>query len=159
MKAHVMAYLRFKRRCIYCATEMGVYHADVLGYNERKLIEVEVKTSKSDFMADFKKQKHKRRLYGYTPHFFYFAVPESLREVCNTFLKEKYPAYGLLVVKDTSKKGKSTLKSYLPQGTPSVVVARNAKRLHNTEINPLVYREFALRMSSELVACSCGMYA
>lgn len=59
--------------------------------------EIEVKTSRSDFLADFKKLEKHRKLStgtGYIPNRFYYAVPEGL------ISKDEIPEYsGLLYVK------------------------------------------------------------
>jgi len=71
------------------------HEADLLIVNKAGFaIEVEIKVSKSDFLADFKKRKHKRNsmlIKG-----FYYAIPDYLQEKCEALVPENA---GLIVVK------------------------------------------------------------
>ena len=76
-------------------TCMGLQEMDVISISKADYIyEYEVKISKSDFIADFKKPKHKlftekisvknyikegvQEVWFYTPNYFYFVVPKDL---------------------------------------------------------------------------------
>lgn len=97
VKNKVFSYLRFKRNCIYVATEVGVYNSDILAISRKgdRLIEVETKISLADFKQDFKKsyrrygrEYKKHELYAsaessksvWIPNYFYFAVPEKIHD-------------------------------------------------------------------------------
>ena len=64
LKACLVSYFRFKRGVSLLATECGWFSADVLFVRKQRLHEVEIKTSWSDFKADFKKPKHEFFLKG-----------------------------------------------------------------------------------------------
>jgi hypothetical protein len=103
IKTALYNYFRFKKGCYYLATEVGYFNSDFLAVSKKGLIEIEVKTSKSDFKADFKKEKHKIYETGtspWTPTFFYFAVPEELA----SFAAGKLAGtkYGILVINEAT---------------------------------------------------------
>ncbi len=143
MKYRILLWLRLKQRCAFIATEAGHFGADCLGINEKKMIEVEVKTSYEDLRNDFKKHKH--RLYtkkytdGYTqwiPTHFYFAVPASLVDKTKELL-EKNGADQYGIIDSDHFDG------------PKVV--KRALALHLNEPNSKVKFILALRMGSELL--------
>lgn len=72
LKTHIIGYLRFKRQIKLCATEVNF--ADIIAYDSsrNKLIEIETKVSKQDFLNDFNKPKHKRN--NRRANLFYFGV-------------------------------------------------------------------------------------
>jgi len=93
-------------------TGYGLSECDVISISKSNYIyEYEVKISKSDFKADFKKEKHKLMLEGIgvkerlikennnmvrdiwylTPNYFYFVVPENLIPI------EDIPQYAGLI--------------------------------------------------------------
>ena len=93
-------------------TGYGLSESDVISISKSDYIyEYEVKISKSDFKADFKKEKHKLMLEGVgvkerlikennnmvrdiwylTPNYFYFVVPENLLPI------EDIPQYAGLI--------------------------------------------------------------
>jgi len=93
-------------------TGYGLSECDVISISKSDYIyEYEVKISKSDFKADFKKEKHKLMLEGVgvkerlikennnmvrdiwylTPNYFYFVVPENLLPI------EDIPQYAGLI--------------------------------------------------------------
>lgn len=85
IKAVVLGNLRFLKQVKYAATEAGRFNSDVLTINKNaRLIEIEVKVTKSDLRNDFKKPKHRvyqqKPDHPWTPHQFYFAVPDHLVE-------------------------------------------------------------------------------
>lgn len=142
IKYQALYWLRIKQRCAFIATEVGGWQADVLGVNEKKMIEVEVKISKSDLLDDIKKYKHKhyseqncgtqweRR---WIPTHFYYAVPLGLVDVCREYLqKHKLESYGIISSDDWS-------------------VVKRAKWLHEREPDSHAKFTLALRMGSELL--------
>ena len=115
IKGVLCSYYRFKKQCGILATECGRYSSDFLVQHKDKLIEIEVKVSKSDLNNDFKKDKHRIYESGrsyWTPHQFYFAVPEDIAEYAAS--KVVGTKYGLLVIGDgspTVKREKRTIYS------------------------------------------------
>jgi hypothetical protein len=91
------------------ATIQGLQECDVISVSKSDYIyEYEVKISRSDFKADFKKPKHnlitekkfiketKKEIFYLVPNYFYFIVPENLVTV------EEIPNYaGLMYVNES----------------------------------------------------------
>ena len=87
---------------------MGLQECDVISISKSDYIyEYEVKISRSDFKADFKKPKHnlitekkfiketKKETFYLVPNYFYFVVPENLVSV------EEVPEYaGLMYINE-----------------------------------------------------------
>jgi hypothetical protein len=141
IKYDALYWLRIKQRCAFIATECGNFSADVLGINEKKIIEIEVKTNLADFKNDFKKPKHQiyNGTYGlewnqqWIPTHFYYMMPEEFIEDARKILEEKgYKRYGIINSKDLS-------------------VIKRAGKLHDREPNSHVKFIVALRMGSELL--------
>lgn len=101
------------------------HEADFVAVTSIKIaVECEIKRSRSDFFADFKKDlKHKLlQSKKYPISQFYFACEEGL------IRKEEVPfPYGLMYIKKS--KNKLTNKNYV------VSVAKNAKKIHNNPIS------------------------
>jgi hypothetical protein len=143
-KFEALKWLRLDQRCMFIATEVGGYSADVLGINEKKMIEVEVKVTFEDFKNDFKKHKHHTYSgkYGtewekqWIPTHFYFAVPEGLVEKVKAHLD--------------SDRGERT-KDYGIIDSSTWKVVKRAKWLHKNPPNNRVKCTTALRMGSELI--------
>ncbi len=146
MKYEALKWLRIDQRCMFIATEVGGYNADVLGINEKKMIEVEVKVTFEDFKNDFKKYKHDRYVGGFSgewenqwiPTHFYFALPDDLVDKAKAHLEERsknYPKvsdYGIIQMTDWK-------------------VVKRAKWLHKNPPNNRVKCTTALRMGSALI--------
>ncbi len=143
LKTEVLKYWRFKRQGYnLCGTEVDTIsgRADVMVCDNREIIEIEIKISKSDFMRDFKKKKFsavcKDDLYSrvYANRLFY-CVPAAISESCLLYLEANKLPFGLF-----SFDGKLTmLKSGKKLKTLNVVIAENIKR------------KILLRATSELV--------
>lgn len=86
------------------ASVLGLQECDVISISKSDFIyEYEVKISRSDFKADFKKPKHtlitekkfiketKKEIFYLVPNYFYFVVPENLISV------EEIPEYAGLM--------------------------------------------------------------
>lgn len=117
LKILVMSYWRFTRNCPIVASEYNYGDADVLAVtNAGMTIETEVKISLADLKRDGSKTKHiaMQRELGLSQgqpseypfykaatrtHYFYFAVPERLKEKAKKIVSEMYPYAGLLIVK------------------------------------------------------------
>ncbi|MDA3053217.1 hypothetical protein OFO01_07365 [Campylobacter sp. JMF_01 NE2] len=103
MKALLFEYFRFSPKQLHCVSEViceyftnnTVDIEDFLAFNETTRICVEVKVSKSDFLADFTKLKHKDFAKKYTK--FYFCVTSDLKDFALEYLRENYNNYGLFV--------------------------------------------------------------
>lgn len=146
IKYKALLWLRVDQRCAFVATEVGSHSADVLGISEKKMIEIEVKTSIQDLRADAKKYtKHGNYLkigiyanYSYqvqwVPTHFYYAVPASLIEQAREYLdgKEGFDKYGIINAEEFK-------------------VVKRAQWLHKNEPSSHVKFVCALRMGSELI--------
>lgn len=151
LKAIGLAYLRFGRQMPIACTEAGRWKADILGINAVECIEIEVKVSKSDLKAEFKKKTAKHFLYNNSssnmtcPSYFYFLVPEHLQECALELLKEHSPKTGLLVCEcDTKEYTKDCIK-----------VVKKATRITQERPSRALIATAMSRCSSEL----CGLYA
>lgn len=143
LKYMALKWLRIEQRCMFIATEVGAYSADVLGINETKMVEVEVKVTMEDFKNDFKKYKHdmysgyfSESEHQWVPTHFYFAVPDRMVSMAQDFLETRSEkakdCYGLISMKDWK-------------------VVKRAKWLHKNKPNNRVKCTTALRMGSELI--------
>lgn len=144
LKCAALHWLRLDQRCVFIATEAGGYCSDVIGINEKKFIEIEIKISKEDLRADFKKHKHHEYLgrptYGikpstgrWIPNQFYFAVPKDLVEfACQQSDERSGSQYGVISADDFK-------------------VVKRAKWLHKRLPDSAVKHSIALRMGSELL--------
>jgi hypothetical protein len=153
-----MAWLRFIKRMPIVCSEAGFYNADVFAACESFSIEVEAKRSRSDLRADF---AHKNKHWAYehatdtntfrSPNYFYFIVPEELKDYALEYLGEKAPKYGLLwlpkaraIVTDDRDARPGIVGRRLEN-------ARKAQRLHAGKPSESTLRVATMRMSSELV--------
>ena len=104
LKTEILKLYRFKRQYYICATEVntGIEIADILCMDDKEIIEIEIKITWKDFLADFRKSKH----LAIKPHLkyiylkanrFYFCVPSEIDEKCMNYLKDKNYEYGLIV--------------------------------------------------------------
>lgn len=157
LHTEAMAWLRFGKQVPLLCTEAGRWNADVLGIRSDGLaIEVEIKRSLSDLRAEFrnKQNKHwhyanpgrKETLFGmdsdrWTPNYFYFYVPESLKEAAVKLAEEKAPYAGVAYLAFASRGAKSL--------GHSTYVAKKAKRIHDKE-HPYLEEAVRFRMGSEL---------
>jgi hypothetical protein len=106
MKVLLMCYWRFSRQCPLVAQEFDYKYADVIALSKkgRVIHETEVKTSIADMKADRRKPKHHHKdLFGKDKkqiwaNYFYFAVPEDIKEQALQVCQEIYPYAGLLVI-------------------------------------------------------------
>lgn len=151
LKAIGLAYLRFGRQMPIACTEAGKWKADIIGVSSTECIEIEVKVSKSDLRAEFKKKTAKHFLYNNTssntscPSYFYFLVPEGLQEEAEKLIREHSPKSGLLVCEyDTQDYTKDCIR-----------VAKRAVRITEGRPSKWLISTAIARCSSEL----CGLYA
>ena len=122
----------------------GLAECDILSISKSDYIyEYEVKISRSDFKADFKKEKHSLILEKhfinesssqtfnyYTPNYFYFVVTENLVTL------DEIPEYaGLIYVRENGK----------------IETIKKAPILHKTKASPELIRGLAHQLSCKLV--------
>jgi len=100
-------YFRFQRSFSFIATEVGYFSADFMAIEPKtnRFIEVEIKTTKQDLIADFKKRKHDLYLRkgdnesfrgsSWVPREFFFAVPSYLEEYATNVIEDM--PYGLMI--------------------------------------------------------------
>jgi hypothetical protein len=143
IKTALLAYFRFRKQWPYLATEVGGYSADVLASDGAALVEAEVKVSRYDLLADFRKPKHVHCARAdvtseWTPNKFYFAVPPHLETIALETIIAKAPRYGLMVI------GEGRVDD-------CVRVARKAERIHSRPISAFALTKIVLRASSDLV--------
>lgn len=148
IKAALFKRFRFELNYSLCASEVnfcgkwGIEDFVAAKYSKNtELIFVEVKISKSDFLADFKKPKHRLIPTASKCQKFYYCVSENIAEFALDYLKANYPAYGLMVYKDSE-----------------ISVIKNAKNLKTPKTSsnlPMGYTDIhllLLRMGSELAS-------
>ena len=151
IKTLICNHFRFDRQWI-CATEVKWsewnkgYIADIMADTGKQIIEVEVKTSMSDFKKDFEKDaglKHESMRLGSiigTPNKFYFGIPERMLDKCIDFLTEKYDHYGIICVPND-------MNNYSCwQGR----IYKQAKKIHN-EYNEAHQKRIIKRLCSEVI--------
>ena len=145
-----MAWLRYGKKMHLVTTEVGPWNSDVLGVSDKLVIEIEVKKSKADLLAEFRNKGDKHSTYeaaadgtrtATVPNYLYFIVPEPMWEYALQTLDKKAPKAGLLVVDPESNErdGKKTR------------VVKKATRLHANPPAKNLTRQTCMRMSSELV--------
>lgn len=130
IKLVTLAYWRYDRQHITGAIECG--GADVKTMTKSLLIaESEVKVSIADMRREFKAKRYKHQLmfgegFNHRPNvnYFYFVVPERLKEKALEVVRELYPYAGLLVCREVIK----NIFGYY--GEPSNVYSiKSAKRM------------------------------
>lgn len=145
IKACLTCWLRFSKQISIFATEVGKYNADLLFVDKGLLIEIEVKTSVSDFKNDFRKKKHleyKHPANIWAPAIFYFAVtPDIAKQVSAELAGTKY---GLLVIHAAMKDG------VFLDWNKRVGVAKKAVPFHNRICQPSIKATIVHRLSSEV---------
>ena len=151
IKTELMKYYRFERQFPYVATEC-IKYSDVNVLNDKVLIEIEVKISKSDLKAEFKTSgnKHKKHFKLYCnaderpntiiPNYYYICVPEGLKSEAVKIVNTINPNYGVLVYHDKTR-----------YSNPHISTAKKAKCLHKRKPPDRVYNIVAKRITSELI--------
>ncbi len=150
LHVEAMAWLRFGKRMSFVCSEVGPFNADVMGADDKQLIEVEVKKSRADFRKDFDKvRKHSyyknpppgRALW--VPNRFYYIVHSKLKDAGLEILAEHESPAGLLVV------NRPISGVYIGAGR-RVTVWKQAKQIHDRVPSPGIIKDIGRRMSSEL---------
>jgi hypothetical protein len=151
LHTEALCWLRFGKRLPIVCTEVGPWHADVLGISDKMVVEVEIKKSKSDLRADFRNKKTKHFTYSeaekfpgqFVPNYLYYYVPQGLKEYALKVIAEEAPKAGLAVQMETN---------YLDGRNTEIV--KKPIRLRATPPAPGFVRMAMQRMSSEL----CGRH-
>lgn len=121
-------------------TGCGLGECDVISISKADFIyEYEIKISKADFKADFKKLKHKlmierkavneKKNFYYIPNYFYFVVPENLISI------DDIPEYAGLMYLINDK----------------FVQIKKAPLLHKTKASVSFIRQLSHNLSCKLV--------
>jgi hypothetical protein len=138
-----MRWLWLDKTCHYVIQERtpryGIGQPDVLGVmRNRHLIEIEIKRSGSDFIADFKKPHRRNRgiLDSTFPRQFYYLMPRELAEK----YKEKIPAWAGLM--------QNSLNNFTCEVVKVAPVNENAQRLSIKECVKMA-RAMVAHMMSE----------
>lgn len=150
IKLALMKFMRFSNQYTAVCTE-GVRNADVSGIKDNKLIEVEIKISKSDFKNELKHKKWKHEEYANPkehlqasggqheiPNKFYFCVPIDMEEWALKELEKINIKYGLLIWEDCG-------------GIGWIRQRRSAMHIHAEKISQRALKTFFKRLTSEVI--------
>lgn len=164
IKLALMMKYRFSMGAYLVSTEVGNYSSDVLVVTkDNTLIEFETKVSLVDFKADFRKDKHnifenasKQEKWDkkmvFVPHYFYFAVPESIVTDVLPLLVGK--PYGVVAVPDIAfipnlkwvdankylrvvKRAVCMRKFDVTESEKKIIISRMSSELINLRINKI----------------------
>lgn len=153
MKSLIVLWARFKQGYDFALTEfcnMDVFVGNIHDmqrtpmpeqlaiYSINPIMEIEIKISKSDFLADFKKEKHNKKPYTLL---FYYAVPHFMRDYCIDYIKEHNLPYGVISCNDVD----INYDSYT-----DFVIWHSAKKREHEPFEQDSLRYLFMRMSSEL---------
>ena len=151
LKILAMCYWRFDRGCPIVAMEYSYGDADVLAVTkDGVVIETEVKVSIRDLKRDGAKPKHwaMQRDTDFTrAHYFFFAVPEDLKEKAQAMIDEKFGYAGLLVVKPVEK-------GVNPRYNVPVYVAKEA---HQFGLKPKLTQKEMMEVVKHMATSLCRM--
>lgn len=150
IKLALMKFMRFSNQYTAVCTE-GVRNADVSGIKDNKLIEVEIKISKSDFKNELRHKQGKHDEYKnpqehlkaswknqQIPNKFYFCVPIEMEEWALNELDKINIKYGLLIWEDCG-------------GVGWIRQRRSAMHLHTEKISEQALKIFLKRLTSEVI--------
>lgn len=158
----LLGWLRFGKQYHFVAREAGMFSSDVLATDRKNVIEVEIKVSRSDFKADWKKDKHnhyKKRAHVHThkypsgherrwqqniPNQFFFACPAHMRDFAVEQVNEHQPEYGVIVLQD------NTIEIPNFHMWKRLRMVKRAKFMHKKPPTPGLMLDLAARMSSDL---------
>ena len=151
LKILTMCYWRFNRGCPIVAMEYKYGDADVLAVTkDGVVIETEVKVSLRDLKRDGAKLKHwamERDTSFVRAHYFFFAVPEELKEKAEAVIAEKFGYAGILVVKpiDSSENPRYNVPVYV------------AKAAHQFGLKPKLTHEQMMDVVKHMSTSLCRM--
>lgn len=157
IKLELMKYFRFEKGMVFVCSEC-INQSDINAINDKCLVEVEVKISKSDFRREFEAPTLKNGTYwkakkhefyanpenAYSsyiiPNKFYFCVPEEMEQWAMEYLRGKNQKYGLLVY-DVNILGK----------TSSIRLAKGARQLQTNPPNNNTWKQMGQRVTNEMI--------
>lgn len=154
LHAEALAWLRYGKHMPLVATECGYWSADVLGIDENKCIEVEVKKTISDLRAEFRNKTKKHETFArlepdgramWSPNYFWIFTYAHLGAQALKVLEElgmEHVGLAVLQKESTTVNGAGHWVSIL----------RHAPKLHNGKPHKKLIRALQLRMGSELVS-------
>src|SRR5574344_2377484 len=154
IKVVVASYYRFQRLYIYTTTEYE--HMDICTCNGKYLTEIEVKISYSDLKADAKKTKAYGKLkhdfysgknkskYVLVPNYFYYCITEEMYndEKSLKWIKEKYPNYGIMYVRDWREP----------------IIIKRPTMLNKNKVGDNILKSILMRISSENIGLRKKLY-
>lgn len=166
IKLELMKYYRFKRGFEVCCTE-GIFHADFNALDNDKLIEVEIKISKSDFKHEFVEDMSKKNFsmtkfkkhqyyagvktlnkWCYSmPNYFYFCVPEEMVQFAAAEIMKHNKKYGLIAYNPNPKPYEELIR-----------VALTAQKLTTEPPNESTKRAIIKRVTSEMINAKESAY-
>jgi hypothetical protein len=95
LKGCLMHYARYRKQMVVASeVNTGYCIADVMAYNDDKVVEIEVKVSKSDLIHDREKSKHewygilRNQKSDMIPNEFYYCVPDKLKDEAVSLSKQ-----------------------------------------------------------------------
>ena len=130
-------WLKHTKKCSLVCTEYR--QADLAGVMDRFWIEIEIKRSKQDLKRDAFKTKHKIMNYWFAPNYYYFLVPEYLKDDAVKEAAKINKKYGVLYLKDVDGE-----YSY-PE------VAKKGYRIHNGNLTENSIEDMMRRIGWDLV--------
>lgn len=147
LKTEALCWLRYVRKMDLICTEGGPWNSDVIGTTDNFSIEVEVKTSRADLLAEFRNKTSKHAYYQtgqrFCPTYFYFLVPSEIEADALEIIPDRMPKAGIVVYHNPDARAGRRLN-----------VVRMAKKLRTLKPTPAFKRQVMLRMGSEL----CGAH-
>jgi hypothetical protein len=158
IKTALLHLYRFKKGFLAATEfryELGI--ADVITLSkDNEIIEIEVKISKSDLLAEMKHKetKHARisehSLIKWTPNRYFLCVPTPLVKDAIEFCETVNPKYGVIEFDDS--------KGLVRHPEDLLSVARKSQKLHS-EDRSVWFREFVTkRMNNDLVKMYTDKY-
>jgi hypothetical protein len=170
LKLAALHWLRFQKQLNYVATECGHWSADVIGCDDRDLVEIEVKVSLSDLRAEFRNKVEKHEYYPdplakieainktataswgkkstnlekcWYPTHMYFLVTKELAQDALEIVNAVCPKYGIMYF--YNHRGDSSVNSH------HIHVLKSARMLRKKGVAEAVRDKVASRMASELI--------
>lgn len=141
LKNAILEYFRFERQYYICATEVRLWNqtSDIIICNDNdEIIDIEIKISYNDFLADFKKRKHIKDISGY-PYLYanklYYCVPAEIKDQCLLYLTVNNFPYGLISFNGI------------------LIIIKKCKKINGLteDLIKTIKRKIILRLSSEMV--------
>lgn len=154
IKLQLMKYFRFDRNFIFVCSEC-INKSDISALNDSYLVEVEIKTSKTDFLREFSgKSKNKTRKHTalnsgekpyksyIIPNYYYFCVTPELKDFVQEYLQEHgLNKYGILVCGEKRVYGQRSC----------IYSIKTAKKIHKQPPTKTVFTKISKRVQSELI--------